>query len=272
MTSERISIGTFSWITHLSQKALRIYDERGLLIPQIRDLATGYRYYAKEQIERGIHIRNLVSLGFTLEATWAILEAQGRGDSEAVKKMSLQRSEEIQSEVRRLQQGRQHLLRYASQPELNDMTLTDPVTKEIAPLRVITKRDTGIYEETIPRLIEELFRLVDSQNGVLAVGTLMIIYHDCEYRETDADIEVALPITGRTKLSTRTLDGGLYLTAIHQGSYQNLPEGWSYLLSYAEANQFTVPGPGREVYLNDPGNTPPESLLTEIQIPVREKG
>jgi DNA-binding transcriptional MerR regulator len=33
MTAERIPIGTFSRVTRLSQRALRLYDERGLLVP-----------------------------------------------------------------------------------------------------------------------------------------------------------------------------------------------------------------------------------------------
>ncbi len=44
MASDRIPIGKFSLITRLSQRALRIYDERGLLVPDIKDALTGYRY------------------------------------------------------------------------------------------------------------------------------------------------------------------------------------------------------------------------------------
>jgi DNA-binding transcriptional MerR regulator len=53
MSSKAISIGRFSQITRLTQKALRLYDERGLLKPSIKDPVTGYRYYALSQIENG---------------------------------------------------------------------------------------------------------------------------------------------------------------------------------------------------------------------------
>jgi len=39
------SIGEFSRITGLSIKALRLYHEKGILVPGRVDDATGYRYY-----------------------------------------------------------------------------------------------------------------------------------------------------------------------------------------------------------------------------------
>jgi hypothetical protein len=39
-------ISDFSKITNLSVKALRYYDEEGILTPSCRDSATGYRYYS----------------------------------------------------------------------------------------------------------------------------------------------------------------------------------------------------------------------------------
>jgi hypothetical protein len=41
MTVERIPIGTFSRVTRLSQRALRLYDERGLLVPAGKTSAPG---------------------------------------------------------------------------------------------------------------------------------------------------------------------------------------------------------------------------------------
>lgn len=40
----------FSAATGLSVKALRLYDERGLLVPARVDRATGYRRYTEDQI------------------------------------------------------------------------------------------------------------------------------------------------------------------------------------------------------------------------------
>ncbi len=47
---KELGAGEFSAVTGLSVKALRLYDERGLLVPARVDRATGYRRYAEDQI------------------------------------------------------------------------------------------------------------------------------------------------------------------------------------------------------------------------------
>ena len=46
-----ISIGEFARRSRLSLKALRLYDERGVLVPSRVDQASGYRYYDTAQLE-----------------------------------------------------------------------------------------------------------------------------------------------------------------------------------------------------------------------------
>lgn len=48
-TTARLSIGEFSRLTWLSPKALRLYERRGLLLPDLVDEYTGYRYYRPAQ-------------------------------------------------------------------------------------------------------------------------------------------------------------------------------------------------------------------------------
>ncbi|WP_243684252.1 MerR family transcriptional regulator [Methanosarcina barkeri] len=38
MSVDQIPIGKFSFMTRLSQKALRLYDRKGLLVPEAKDL------------------------------------------------------------------------------------------------------------------------------------------------------------------------------------------------------------------------------------------
>jgi DNA-binding transcriptional MerR regulator len=41
MPTDQIPIGKFSFMTRLSQKALRLYDRKGLLVPEAKDPFTG---------------------------------------------------------------------------------------------------------------------------------------------------------------------------------------------------------------------------------------
>jgi protein phosphatase len=49
---ELLTIGAFARLTRLTPKALRLYDELGLLPPVRVDPASGYRYYEPAQLER----------------------------------------------------------------------------------------------------------------------------------------------------------------------------------------------------------------------------
>ncbi|MEV1020506.1 MerR family transcriptional regulator [Streptomyces sp. NPDC050264] len=61
-----LTIGAFARASRLSPKALRLYDELGLLPPARVDPATGYRMYAPEQLERARLVAWLRRLGMPL--------------------------------------------------------------------------------------------------------------------------------------------------------------------------------------------------------------
>ncbi|HEX4725495.1 MAG TPA: helix-turn-helix domain-containing protein [Pseudonocardiaceae bacterium] len=54
-----LSIGEFARLSRLSPKALRLYDELGLLVPDQVDAETGYRWYADTQLERARVVASL---------------------------------------------------------------------------------------------------------------------------------------------------------------------------------------------------------------------
>jgi len=75
------SIGRLSKKTNISIRALRYYDEIGLLKPA-KVAESGYRYYSNEEIETLRHISALKELGFTLASIKELL-ASGKGTREA---------------------------------------------------------------------------------------------------------------------------------------------------------------------------------------------
>lgn len=68
-----INIGEFARQTRLSPKALRLYDELGLLLPARVDTANGYRFYAVEQIEPARLVAALRQLDMPLSEIKAIV-------------------------------------------------------------------------------------------------------------------------------------------------------------------------------------------------------
>ena len=70
---ERLSIGEFAVRSRLSRKALRLYDELGLLVPAAVDPETGYRSYQLAQLEQAHLIALLRRMALPLAEIKAIL-------------------------------------------------------------------------------------------------------------------------------------------------------------------------------------------------------
>ena len=74
-----IPIGRFSRLTRLSVKALRLYDEMGILPPAHVDGDTGYRYYSWRQVDRATLIGLLDRAGigppeeYLTEVQWPVV-------------------------------------------------------------------------------------------------------------------------------------------------------------------------------------------------------
>ena len=68
-----LGIGEFAGLTGLSVKALRHYDEKGVLVPAEIDDRSAYRRYAEAQVRAGVVIRALRDAGVSLPAVSAAI-------------------------------------------------------------------------------------------------------------------------------------------------------------------------------------------------------
>ncbi len=70
-----VSIGEFARLSGLSPRALRLYDEVGLLRPARVDPHSGYRWYAASQVEQARLVVSLRHLGVPLTRIETIMNA-----------------------------------------------------------------------------------------------------------------------------------------------------------------------------------------------------
>src|SRR5262245_35033716 len=71
-----LRIGEFSRLSQVTVKALRHYDDLGLLKPSVIDRFTDYRYYTLDQLPRIHRIMVLKELGLSLEQIVQIMTTE----------------------------------------------------------------------------------------------------------------------------------------------------------------------------------------------------
>jgi DNA-binding transcriptional MerR regulator len=106
-TMQLMPIGRFSRLTGVGVKALRHYDEVGLLVPTAVDDQTGYRFYSVDQVDRAEAIRLLRRLDMPLDEIRSTLAA---GDPAALRaalvsqqRQMASRDSELRASIAKLQ-------------------------------------------------------------------------------------------------------------------------------------------------------------------------
>jgi protein phosphatase len=79
-----LTIGAFARVCRLSPKALRLYDELGLLKPAHVDEVSGYRFYSPDQLERARLVAWLRRLGMPLARIAEVCDLPRADAAEAV--------------------------------------------------------------------------------------------------------------------------------------------------------------------------------------------
>lgn len=262
-----VPIGRFSAICRLSQKALRLYDEMGLLRPAWVDPDSGYRYYAIAQAIEAERIRLLRSLEVPLEDVAEFLHEQAGS-----KRVLDRHRRRLESRLGQLQA---HLTSLA-QLEREDAMTYDVRTKEVVPQQVIAIRmhtrlpDLG---NEAARAFGELFAHL-GRAGAAPVGPPFALYHGAPSEDEQVEVEfcvpVSRPMSGAGRISGRDLAGGPSAYTLHCGRYDSVGPVHAALQRWIQEHGHECADAPREIYLVGPQQvTDPAELRTEIQWPIR---
>lgn len=261
-----LTIGDFSLATRLTVKALRIYHEDGLLVPERVDALTGYRYYGDESLARAKIIVQLREFGFPLAVMKEILSAC-RDDADLARYFSerLADTEREIEEKRRIRDGLRRLIEIERESAM--ATTNEIIRKEIAPIEICSIRYKGAYSDC-----GQYYGLLYKKAGRWAKGAPFMLNHDGDYKEADADVEVGFEVKKRVAidgLNCRVLSGGSAITLVHRGSYETLGDSYRRLYAYVSTQGLHITIPSMELYLKGPGlifPRNPKNYLTEIRI------
>lgn len=107
--------------------------------------------------------------------------------------------------------------------------------------------------------------------GEYPAGPPFVIYYNEDMQ--DLDIEIGFPVArelpGRGDIQASELPGGKAATCLYTGPYDDIAEPYEALTQWMEENGHEPTGVCYEMYLNDPQETPPEELQTQIVFPVK---
>jgi effector-binding domain-containing protein len=266
-----LPIGRFAKATRLSVKALRHYDELGLLRPAWVDPSSGYRYYRPAQANQAEAIRILRSVDMPLEEIGAVL-ADGGGEPAARRlRRHRARLEDRLAEHRRMLAFLERLL------DKEDVMPYEVTVKELPAQPVAATRTTTDLRQIaaaistgVDAVLAELGR-----RGLEPAGPLQVVYHADQVldEDTPAPIEVCFPVAapfdGTGEVYGTELAGGPAAVTVHRGPYAEIGPAYHTVSGWIADHGHELAGGPREVYLNDPGAVDEADLLTEVQWPIR---
>jgi DNA-binding transcriptional MerR regulator len=263
-------IGEFSKITNLTTKALRYYDEQGLLVPSSRG-QNEYRLYNDSDYEKAQIIGTLRALEFSIAEIKDVLEhAENMEDLSyyfAEKKLFIEKR--IKKEKELIKKLESHLL--PNNKEVMKMNYQINVVT-VEPMAVASIRYRGKYSD-VGKYIGAIYKVVKDK----ANGEPFNCYYDEEFQE-DADIELCVPTKGvlsenGSEVTCKTLPGIKGISTTHIGSYETLNHAYKALVDYAKEHNISCKLPYREIYHKGPGaifKGNPEKYETDIILPFEE--
>jgi len=264
-----LSIGEFSRVTQLSIKALRLYHEKGILVPGSVNLRSKYRYYGSQAVERALVLRKLQELGFSLQEIKEIFS--GCQDDAQIVVQVRNKLAEIGHAVRKYQGIQKNLRLFLDSIKEEKMIYkTDIETKEIPEVLICSIRFHGKYHE-----VGAKFGTLFKSAGRWAAGKPFSLYYDGEYMEANADMEACLQVKKEIKkpgISCRLLTGGKALTLLHYGPYEELGRSYQKLYETCRENNLEIVLPIREQYLKGPGmifRGNPKKYVTQLMFLVK---
>jgi DNA-binding transcriptional MerR regulator len=271
-------IGDFSRLSLVSVKALRYYDELGLLKPARVDEFTGYRYYSASQLTRLNRILAMKDMGLSLEQIALLLDKELTPDQ--IRGMLRLKQVELRQQ---LVEGQARLARIEAWLQAFEQEVTMPaydvVLKKVAPLQVAQVRGVAPSMEQIGPTLDRLFDQVlgyISQQGVAPVGPGITLYYDTEYRERDISVGACLSFEGYLGDGEEAKVVELpavetMASVIHYGSFSTMNQAYNAILKWIETNGYHISGPTRELNLEYERGGDQSKFVTEIQFPVEKR-
>lgn len=249
-------IGEVTKIMGVTRKALLVYENMGLLVPAVKDEASGYRYYSADNMTQIRAIRSLQALGLTLKEV-----AEYFYDTD-----------NIENHLERLIELRTAL----------DWNI------QMLQVRAAKRGDLTIRQTTLPRLVcycrryeckdvsEAANKLRDTYIAAAHTGKMYMLGRMFTMRMSQPteklDLMCCIPIDSSYDGPERVEFAETPALCIYyRGPYEGISAATHALMEYVKENNIETTGPFRSIYLEGPPNRGEhsEDYITQIAVPVK---
>lgn len=148
--------------------------------------------------------------------------------------------------------------------------------EKIEPMTVVFMRHVGPYQEVGPTW--EKLGAWAGRRGLFGPDTVCLgLCHDDpeatppDKIRYDACIQVTDDVEPEGDIGVQEIGGGEYAVTVHRGPYEKLSDTYARLCGewLPQIGREPASAPSFEIYRNNPQNTPPEELITEIHVPLQ---
>ncbi|MBD8497912.1 MerR family transcriptional regulator [Paenibacillus arenosi] len=250
------TISRFSQLCKMSARMLRHYDKEELLKPVHVDMANGYRYYEKEQLETALLIKKLKEYKFSLPEIRTIVQSSDRA---LFPQLVQTKISELSNEVNRYRQI------IAEMQEMMETNL-DRIQGDRRPydIWIGTRHEASVLSQRLQINIKDMDKHIDAlyeqveESQFERIGTPSTVFFDEEFIPEHSDIELIFPITQSNNAfasngwKMKIWPETYVATTLHIGSYDDIGYAHIALEEWMESNGYQLASPPYETYLKGP--------------------
>ncbi len=269
-----MTIGEFAERTRLSPKALRLYDQLGLVVPARVEDHSRYRLYTEEQVDAARLVGMLRRVDMPLVVIAEVLDANG---PEAARIVS-EHWHDVRAGIAERQQLIDHLQgRLTGGPP----TMYAIETRSMPERKLLTINRHVHIGATGAFFADAFARLGSAGAGLQGIaGVPFLIFYGEVSEDSDGPLELCRPVAGVT--DGQAIDGvsdvRLRIEPAHDEVYIRLTlaeMGWPAMLPAADAldawlagNARRAAGPLRQVLIADQRTATPETPTCDLTVPL----
>lgn len=269
-----LTIGDFARRAGLTAKALRIYDDIGLLRPLEVDADSGYRRYGIDQVRRGRLIGMLRGADLTLAEIGEMLADLDRDPASAGRHL-----DRHLHALEARQTGRRLLIRHIHAILRDEDPSMSPIqTRCVAAQRVMSIQRRVRAPETDTFVADAKAAFADHLDGAPPAGPFTLIFHGVVTHESDGLLEAVLGCPDQVEPSDVI---GIRTEPAHDEAFTAINKAqWAFpaiLAAYdaVACSRAATARAGsrlscREVYLAEPDAIGDDELVCDIAYPLAE--